>query len=50
MLNKNIGLYKGIKLKRTDKKTSYNFIKLLRLSINIFFNYNIVTRYLSNNL
>jgi hypothetical protein len=50
MLNKNIGLYKGIKLTRADKKTSYNFIKLLRLSMNIFFNYNIVTRYLSKNL
>ena len=49
MLNKNIGLHKGTKLKRTDKKTSYNFKKLLRLSINIFINYNIVARYLNNN-
>ena len=50
MLNKNIEIHKGTKLKRTDKKTSYNFKKLIKLSINIFFNYNIVTRYLSNNL
>jgi hypothetical protein len=49
MLNKNIELYKGIKLERTDKKTSYNFKKLLILSVNIFVNYNIVTRYLNNN-
>lgn len=49
MLNKNIELYKGIKLKRTEKKTSYNFKKLLILSVNIFVNYNIVTRYLNNN-
>ena len=40
MLNKNIGLYEGTKLKRTDKKTTYNFKKLLRLSVNIFINYN----------
>jgi glycosyltransferase involved in cell wall biosynthesis len=50
MLNKNIGIHKGTKLKRADKKTSYNFKKLLKLSINIFFNYNIVTRYLCKNL
>ena len=50
MLNKNIGVHKGTKLKRTDKKTSYNFKKLLRLSINIFFNYNIVSRYFYKNL
>jgi glycosyltransferase involved in cell wall biosynthesis len=49
MLNKNIELYKGIKLERTDKKTSYNFKKLLILSVNIFVNYNIVARYLNNN-
>jgi len=49
MLNKNIKLYKGIKLERTDKKTSYNFKKLLILSVNIFVNYNIVARYLNNN-
>ena len=49
MLNKNIGVHKGTKLKRTDKKTSYNFKKLLRLSVNIFINYNIVARYLNNN-
>ena len=49
MLNKNIGLYEGTKLKRTDKKTTYNFKKLLRLSVNIFINYNIVVRYLNNN-
>jgi glycosyltransferase involved in cell wall biosynthesis len=49
MLNKNIGLHEGTKLKRTDKKTTYNFKKLLRLSVNIFINYNIVARYLNNN-
>ena len=49
VLNKNIGLHKGTKLKRTDKKTSYNFKKLFRLSVNIFINYNIITRYLNNN-
>jgi glycosyltransferase involved in cell wall biosynthesis len=49
MLNKNIGLYKGTKLTRIDKKTSYNFRKLIRLSANIFINYNIVARYLNNN-
>jgi glycosyltransferase involved in cell wall biosynthesis len=49
MLNKNIGLHKGTKLKRIDKKTSYNFKKIFKLSVNIFVNYNIVTRYLNNN-
>ena len=49
MLNKNIELHKGIKLERTDKKTTYNFKKLLRLSLSIFANYNIVNRYLNNN-
>jgi glycosyltransferase involved in cell wall biosynthesis len=49
MLNKNIELYKGIKLERSDKKTSYNFKKLLRLSVNIFVNYNIIARYINNN-
>jgi glycosyltransferase involved in cell wall biosynthesis len=49
MLNKNIGIHKGTKLKRVDKETSYNFKKLFKLSINIFVNYNIVTRYLNNN-
>jgi glycosyltransferase involved in cell wall biosynthesis len=49
MLNKNIGSHKGTKLRRSDKKTSYNFEKLIRLSVNIFVNYNIVTRYLNNN-
>ena len=49
MLNKNIGLHKGIKLERPDKKkTTYNFKKLLRLSVNFFINYNIVVRYLNN--
>jgi glycosyltransferase involved in cell wall biosynthesis len=40
-LNKKVKIYRGVKLDRKDKKSSYTFKKVLNLAIKIFFHYNI---------
>jgi hypothetical protein len=44
LLNKKVKIYPGIKLKRTDKKSSYNLVKIFLLSIQIIKHYNFISR------
>jgi glycosyltransferase involved in cell wall biosynthesis len=44
-MNKKINVYKGVKLKRRDKKSSYTYAKVFNLAFKILFHYNILLKF-----
>lgn len=44
-MNKKINVYKGVKLERKDKKSSYTYTKVLNLAFKILFHYNILLKF-----